>query len=387
MDFGLSQDQVLLKDTIRRYLESECPTTRVRTIMESDTGHDPALWQGLARLGVAGLQVPAEHGGSALELLDVALAAEELGWACTPGPFLACALATAALVASGNEEAMARWLPGIAEGQAIVTFALGDEGDEWDPDKLVTRARGGALTGRKPLVPYAAIADAMLIAARDDDGPGLWLVERGAPGLEVTTLSGLRHDAAGGERRARRGPGGQDRRRADRPRSCTRCRPRAARGRRLRRRTSLPRHDDQVRAHARAVRPADRRVPGGEAPACGPGHRSRAGAVAVVVRGARLRSHPRPRRAARGHREGAPDRSLRPHVRVTTELHGGIGFTWEYDLHLWFRRAIFDQAFLGGAGYHRQRAPIWPAGRRQARAATGCWSTTFPSFSVTMRSP
>src|SRR6185437_6508865 len=97
MDFGLSQDQVLLKDTIRRYLESECPTSRVRAVMESDNGHDPALWQGLARLGVAGLQVPAEHDGSGLELLDVALAAEELGWACTPGPFLACALATAAL--------------------------------------------------------------------------------------------------------------------------------------------------------------------------------------------------------------------------------------------------------------------------------------------------
>src|SRR6266850_8250975 len=120
MDFGLSQDQVLLKDTIRRYLESECPTSRVRAIMESDTGHDPALWQGLARLGVAGLHVPAEHGGSGLELLDVALAAEELGWACTPGPFLACALATAALGASGNDGAAARWLPAIADGSSIV---------------------------------------------------------------------------------------------------------------------------------------------------------------------------------------------------------------------------------------------------------------------------
>src|SRR5881628_3177127 len=130
MDFGLSEDQLLLKETIRRYLESECPTTRVRAIMESGAGHDPNLWAGLAQLGVPGLYVPAAHGGSGLELLDVALAAEELGWACTPGPFLACALATAALVASGNNEAMARWLPGIAGGQAIVTLALGEEGGE-----------------------------------------------------------------------------------------------------------------------------------------------------------------------------------------------------------------------------------------------------------------
>src|SRR6185295_5924728 len=106
MDFGLSSDQLLLKDTVRRYLETECPTSRVRAVMESDTGHDPALWQGLAQLGVPGLQVPAADGGADLELLDVALAAEELGYAATPGPFLACALATAALVA-GSDRAIA----------------------------------------------------------------------------------------------------------------------------------------------------------------------------------------------------------------------------------------------------------------------------------------
>src|SRR5919201_51421 len=175
MDFGLSDDQQLLKDTIRRWLESECPTTRVRAIMETETGHDPALWDGLAELGVPGLHVPVAHGGSGLELLDVALAAEELGWACTPGPFLACALATAALVASGDAEAQARWLPGVARGQSILTVALGEEGDEWDPARFETRARGGTLTGTKPLVPYAALADAILVAAQDDGGPGLWL--------------------------------------------------------------------------------------------------------------------------------------------------------------------------------------------------------------------
>src|SRR5438874_9813204 len=143
MDFGLSEEQVLLKDTIRRYLETECPPPRVRTIMEAPSGHDPELWLGLAGLGVLGLHVPVEHGGSGLELLDVALAAEELGWACTPGPFLACALATAALVAGGTDEAQARWLPAIAPGRAIVTLALGEDGGEWDADALATRASAG----------------------------------------------------------------------------------------------------------------------------------------------------------------------------------------------------------------------------------------------------
>src|SRR5262245_31308989 len=149
MDFGLSHEQVLLKDTIRRWLEAECPTTRVRTIMESASGYDPALWQELAQLGVAGLQIPVAHGGARQELLDVALAAEELGRASTPGPFLAWALATAALLASDNPAAQARWLPGIASGETIATVALGEDGDEWDAGRLATRARGGVLTGRK----------------------------------------------------------------------------------------------------------------------------------------------------------------------------------------------------------------------------------------------
>src|SRR5438128_8559551 len=190
MDFGLSDDQLLLKDTIRRYLESECPTTRVRAVMESETGHDPALWQGLADLGVPGLAIPTTHGGSGLELLDLTLAAEELGWACTPGPFLACAMAAAALAAGDDADARSRWLAPIAAGQAILTVALGEDGGVWDAARLTTRARDGRLEGRKPLVPSAAVADAVLVAAQDDAGPGLWLVERGAPGVEVAPLRG-----------------------------------------------------------------------------------------------------------------------------------------------------------------------------------------------------
>src|SRR2546428_2971839 len=121
MDFGLSDDQFLLKDTIRRYLESECPTTRVRAVMESETGHDPALWQGLADLGVPGLAIPTAHGGSGLELLDLALAAEELGWACTPGPFLACAMAAGAPPARDRARAQTPRPPPPAPGRAIVT--------------------------------------------------------------------------------------------------------------------------------------------------------------------------------------------------------------------------------------------------------------------------
>src|SRR5437867_8710423 len=146
MDFGLSDDQLLLKDTIRRYLESECPTTRVRAVMESETGHDPALWQGLADLGVPGLAIPTAHGGSGLELLDLALAAEELGGACTPGPFLACAMAAGALAASDDTDAKSRWRPAVSAARAIVTLALREGGGVLAASRLRRPARDRQLT-------------------------------------------------------------------------------------------------------------------------------------------------------------------------------------------------------------------------------------------------
>jgi alkylation response protein AidB-like acyl-CoA dehydrogenase len=354
MDFGLSPEQILLKETIRRWLEAECPTTRVRAIMESATGHDPALWQELAHLGVAGLQTPTEHGGVGLELLDVALAAEELGRACTPGPFLACALATAALVASGNAAAQARWLPALASGEAILTFALGEDGDEWDCEHLATR--GGALTGRKPLVPYAGLAEAIVVVARDDDGPGLWLVERGAPGVEVTPLKATdmtrRVDAlelAGAP--ATRIAGGRaaaDRARdaglvlvaADAYGGARRCLDMTVQYALAREQFGQPIGAFQAVKHQLADLATDLEP-----------------AISLWWYAAHAYDH-LPDRAerhaaiAKAHLTDLYDRA----ARVATELHGGIGFTWEYDLHLWFRRAVFDRAFLGEANLHRQRA-------------------------------
>ena len=144
MNFGLSEEQVLLKDTIRRFLAEQCSTARVRAIMESETGHDDGLWRNLAGLGVPGLAVEERHGGAGLELLDLALAAEELGYAAAPGPFLGVALATVALTASGSRAAQDRWLPAIAAGDAIVTLALGEDDCEWDAARVKTTVSANA---------------------------------------------------------------------------------------------------------------------------------------------------------------------------------------------------------------------------------------------------
>ena len=356
MNFGLSEEQVLLKDTIRRFLTEQCDTTRVRTIMESETGHDAGLWRDLAGLGIAGLTIDERHGGAGLELLDLALAAEELGHAATPGPFLAVALATVALGASGNRPAQDRWLPEIAAGDAIVTLALAEDDCEWDAARVKTTASGGTLTGTKTFVPYGAAADAILVAAAEAGEPGLWLVERGAAGLSVRPRAGIdmtrRLDRLTFDRtpaiRLAAGRAAIDRARdaglvliaADAYGGACRC---------LEMTTeyALTREQfGQVIGAFQAVKHQLAELTAEIEPS-----------LSLYWYAAHAFDHmpdkaERHAALAKAHLTDLYDRV----TRVTTELHGGIGFTWEFDLHLWFRRSIFDRGFLGEAGHHRERA-------------------------------
>lgn len=356
MDFGLSADQVLLKESIRRFLDTECPSARVRTVMESETGHDPALWKGLGELGLLGLYVPAEHGGSELDLLDVALAAEELGWNCTPGPFLGTQMAIVALRASENAAAQARWLPAVASGDAVLSFALGEGLGEWDVAKTQSRVKGGKLSGEKPLVPYADVADAILVAAHDEEGIGLFVVERGAPGVSATALKGMdmtrrlslvqftdtpvtkiasgrvaidRAFDAGLILIAMDCYGGSDR-----------CLDMTAK-------YALTREQfGQIIGAFQGVKHQLADLATDVAPS-----------LSLCWYAAHAFDHMQEQSARHAAITKAHMTDLYDKVtRYAIELHGGIGFTWEFDLQLWFRRAVFDRAYLGEATYHRLRA-------------------------------
>jgi alkylation response protein AidB-like acyl-CoA dehydrogenase len=356
MNFGLSEDQVLLKDTIKRFLEEQCPTTRVRAIMESDTGHDSGLWQGLVDLGIAGLAIPSAYGGSGLELLDVALAAEELGYAATPGPFLGSAMATVAMLEGADASQRERWLPEIAAGKALVTVAFGEADSEWDPAHYTGRVRNGRLTGTKPLVPYAGIADALIVAVTDDAGPSLWLVERGAPGMDITPLTVVdltrRVDTV---------------RFADTPATKLGGSPAAVR------RTldagciliAADAYGGSQRCLDMTVQYAKQREQFGQIIGAFQAVKHQIANLAAEIEpslslywyAAHAFDHIRDQSErhaalAKAHLTDVFDRL----TRDATELHGGIGFTWEFDLHLWFRRAVFDRSFLGEAAVHRARA-------------------------------
>jgi len=324
--------------------------------MESEDGHDRGLWGGLAELGITGLIVPAEHGGSELELLDLALAAEEMGWACTPGPFLGCAMASIALRECGDAEAQARWLPAIASGESLVTMAIGEQIGEWDAARLTTEAKSDKLTGSKPLVPYAGVSDAILVAARDADGPGVWLVERGAPGLEITAVKGndmtRRLDgvklAATPARKIASGRAVADRARdaglillaADAYGGAHRCLRMTAEYAVTREQFGQVIGAFQGVKHQLADQAADLEP-----------------ALSLLWYAAHAYDHIQDRSERHAALAKALLTDLYDRVaRYAIELHGGIGFTWEFDLHLWFRRTLFNRAFLGEAAYHRQRA-------------------------------
>lgn len=190
MDFGLSEEQTLLAETLNRYLREIVPLSRVREIAASDSGHDPDLWRSLAELGIAGITVPEEHGGSGLSLLDAVVAAEILGYHCTPAPFLSSVMASVALTRGASPALQSQWLPRIAAGDAALGVAVG--GRVSRREGAGVSVRDDRLTGKALFAIDATAAQAFLVAA--DDGR-LALVAGDAPCLEqhvLATIDGSR---------------------------------------------------------------------------------------------------------------------------------------------------------------------------------------------------
>lgn len=355
MDFGLSQEQEQLQQTLRRFLAEQCPTTRVRNIMESDTGHDAALWQSLGELGVTGLNVPVESGGSGLELLDVALAAEELGYAATPGPFLTHAMATVVLLEGDDAAARAAWLPRLAAGEVVATFAVAEADGEWRPRELQTKVVGGRLDGHKNMVPYAGVADLMLVAAQDEAGPGVFLVDRAAAGIECRPLQVVdltrRLDAVTFRDVPAQRIGGLATLQRGLDAGCILL--------------AADAYGGAKRAFDMTLTYVQQREQFGQIIGAFQAVKHQLADLITELEpslslwwyAAHAFDHiqdksERHAALAKAHLSDVFDQV----ARATTELHGGIGFTWEYDLQLWFRRAIFDRGYLGEATYHRARA-------------------------------
>jgi len=183
MDFGLSEDQQLLEETVRSFLADQVPITRVRELRENACPNDRGVWKALAELGVAGILVPEENDGSALGLLDAALVSQALGHAATPAPFLTTAvMAPVALRAVGGPQVGA-WLGGIAAGELVFgvaateTFSIRENAG--------VALDGGVLRGKAMMAIDALGADLVLVALGSDR---LAVVRGDAPGVQTTRL-------------------------------------------------------------------------------------------------------------------------------------------------------------------------------------------------------
>jgi alkylation response protein AidB-like acyl-CoA dehydrogenase len=344
-----AEDRAALRAAVAELLTDHCTEADVRRVMDTDEGYDPKTWDQLAGLGVLGLVVPEALGGSGSTFEEVGVVLEELGRALYPGPFLATTLAALALVASGDEDAQSRYLPAIAAGELLATVAVEQPARGTVPASQV-RASGGTLTGTVPYVLDGHVAQLLLVAAQD----GLHLVAPGAPGVsserwattdQTRRLARLALDATPATRL-----GGPDL---------------------VERVLSLG-----------AVALACEQVGGAEAVLAGTVGYAKVrtqfgraiGSFQAVkhlcsemfldVESARAAA----RRAAREVAEDGPELAELTAVAkawcsdaysratvVSTQVHGGIGFTWEHPAHLHLKRAKTDELLFGDARHHRAR--------------------------------
>jgi acyl-CoA dehydrogenase len=206
VDFEFSEDQELLRDSVRRFLAERAPIAgSVRPLLDGPENRAGEVWDGLAQLGVVGLLVPEEHGGAGMGMVDAAVVLEELGRAVHPGPYLASAIGAVSLVLGAGATRELRFLlPAMASGSVVGTVALLEPGRRFDTASPTTSARrvgeGWVVEGEKVHVPDAVGSDVVLVSATTDDGAaGVFATQTSAGGIEITatpTVDGTRKQAS-----------------------------------------------------------------------------------------------------------------------------------------------------------------------------------------------
>lgn len=205
MDLGLSEEQEMLKELARDFLQKECPKRLVSQLDESDEGYSSELWHKMAELGWMGLVFPEKYGGSERNFLDLTILLEEMGYNIVPGPFFSTVvLGGLTVLTAGNKEQKMEFLPKIASGEMILSLALTEPTASYDAASVNTKAitRNGeyVIKGTKLFVLNANIADYILCVARTkqaknpENGITLFLVDAKSPGVKCTLLKTLARD-------------------------------------------------------------------------------------------------------------------------------------------------------------------------------------------------
>ena len=197
MNFGFTEEQELLRAEVRKFLDQNASLDRVREIVEAPDSPriEPALWARMAELGWVGLNMPEEHGGVGLDLETTLVVLEETGRSLFPSPLISTVIAGKAIERFGSAEQQARWLPGLADGSKIGTFAFLERSDVMGPEGVETLAKPDGdeliLSGEKLFVSDAALADLFVVAVRsgsDAQSISLVVVEKGTSGAAASSF-------------------------------------------------------------------------------------------------------------------------------------------------------------------------------------------------------
>jgi alkylation response protein AidB-like acyl-CoA dehydrogenase len=364
MDFSFTSDQTLLKNSARAFLDEHCQPATVRLLWDDPRGESPALWKDMAQLGWLGLSLPEAHGGSGLGMVETALLLEELGRAAYPGPLWPTMLVASAIAEHGTNEQKKRWLPAVASGDARAAVTLLDTDLDWNPDAVSARAEktptGWALSGLKRYVAWGHVADVLLVPARTPEGVSLFLVDPSAAGIGWTPMMNMDPGTRLADLRLDRVPvRGEDLLGAPGagvPALLS-----------LLRRGALGAAAEMLGASRRcldmAVGYAKVREAFGQPIGSFQAIRHKCSDMLLETEN----SHAAVYYAAWALDAGAEDAATAASIAKSyvgdasrkvcgeaIQVHGGIGFTWEYDLHMYFKRAKALEAQYGDAEYHRE---------------------------------
>jgi alkylation response protein AidB-like acyl-CoA dehydrogenase len=359
-EFVFSEEQGQLRAAVRKFCADNFDEQSVRSLMESDPPYDAKVWARLGgELGVLGLSVPQADGGVGGTLVDQAIAVEELGASLACGPvFGTVFLAIPALVAASAGEARDALLSELVEGRRTAAFAVNDRAGAFDPAAVAVTADGDALTGRVERIVDAGAADDLLVAARVDDGVALYAVDASAPGVHRTPLATLdltrpqtTVELSGAAGRLVAGAGEADRvvEHALRVGAALLAVEQVGAGQHLL---------DLAVDYAKSRMQFGRQIGSFQAV------KHKLADLLVDLEHARSAAY----HAVWALADGSDDPALAVSIAQATasaalsrvaadtiQVHGGIGFTWEHQAHLYFKRAATDAALLGSAEQHRSR--------------------------------
>lgn len=187
MDFDLSEEQTLLRDTVRDVLTKTYDVETLRKVTDTDLGWSRDVWKSLADIGILGLTIPEEDGGAGAGPVEFASVLTEIGRALAPEPYLDSVLIPSSLIAAtADGDTRAELLGGLASGELLMAFAHQESGDRWPVAAVGTTVTDGKVTGTKSLVPHGDCADKLVVSARSGDEIGLYLVDADAVGVTCT---------------------------------------------------------------------------------------------------------------------------------------------------------------------------------------------------------